>query len=65
MWLMIGGICKIHINIKNQVQNHSEELIQPEKTETKNILIEGENFVIYFTRYVNCKLMKMLSQQYL
>ena len=62
---MIVGICKIHINIKNQVQNHSEELIQPEKIETKNILIEGKTFVIYITRFVNCKLMKMLNQQYL
>ena len=61
---MIVGIYKMHINIKNRFHNHSGDLIRPEQTETKNIFIDEKNFkdfVIYFTRYVNCKSIKMLS----
>ena len=52
----------MHINIKNRFHNHSDDLIRPEQTETKNIFIDEKNFkdfVIYFTRYVNCKSIKI------
>ena len=43
----------MHINIKKQVHNHSDDLIKPEQIEAKNVLIDERNFkdlVIYFTR---------------
>ena len=52
------------INSKNWVHNHCENLVKPEKIETKNTLIDEENFkdiVVYFTWYVHCKSIKMLS----
>ena len=54
----------MHSNIKNQVHNHSNDLIKPEQIETKNILTDDKRFkdlVIYFTRYGNYKSIKMLS----
>ena len=54
----------MHIKVKNQVHNHSENLIKPEKIENKNILIDEvnfENLVIYFTGYVSCKSIKTFS----
>ena len=64
--ILIVGIYKDayqYINIKNQVHNHSDDLIKPEKIETKNILID-KNFkdvAIYFTRYVKYLPIKILS----
>ena len=55
--MIIVGIYKIHtkkINIKSQVHYHYENLIKPQKLETKNILIKKKIYkvlVIYFTRY--------------
>ena len=33
----------MHINIRNQVHNNSDNLIKPEKTEIKNIIIDEKN----------------------
>ena len=54
----------MHINIKNPICNHSNDLIKPEKIETKIILINKKNFkdlVIYFTRSGKYKAIKTLS----
>ena len=54
----------MHGNIKNRVHNYSDNSIEPEKIETKNILIDEKNLkdlVIHFTRYVNRKSMKCFS----
>ena len=54
----------MHVNIKNRICKYFNNLIESEKLETKNILIDEKNFkdsVTYFTRYVNCKSIKMLS----
>ena len=43
----------MHINIKKQVHNNSDDLIKPEQIETKNVVIDEKNFkdlVLYFTR---------------
>ena len=68
---MIVGIYKMHakeINIKNRVYNYYfDKLIKAKKLETKNILIDEKNykdFVIYFTRYVYRKSIKILSLHY-
>ena len=56
------------IIIKNRVYNyHSDNLVEAEKLDTKNILIDEKNYqdlTIYFTRYVYCKSIKMLSLHY-
>ena len=42
----------MHNNIRNQICNHSDDLIQPEKIETEKILTDKKIFqdlVIYFT----------------
>ena len=57
----------MHINIKNRAHNHSEDLMKPNKIETKNILIDEKKFkdlIIYFTRYINLRSMKMLSRYF-
>ena len=41
---MIVSRYKMHIDITNQYDNHSDNLIKPAKTETKNILIREKNF---------------------
>ena len=46
----------MHINNKNRVHRHSDNLIKPEKIRTKNISIDKENvkyLLIYFTKCVN------------
>ena len=56
------------IIIKNRVYNyHSDNLVEAEKLDTKNILIDEKNYqdlTIYFTRYVYSKSIKMLSLHY-
>ena len=55
------------INIKNRICNYSNSLIESEKLETKNILINEKiykDLVIYFTSCVNKKSMKMLNLHY-
>ena len=50
------------INIKNRVNNHSDELTKQQQTEIKNILINEKNFkdiMIFLNRYVNSKSIKM------
>ena len=67
MYLMTVGIYKIHtkkINIKNQVQYHYENLVKPKKTETRNILIDKKDLVIYFTRYHPDKSIRMINLYY-
>ena len=57
----------MHINIKNRAHSHSEDLMKPNKVETKNILIDEKKFkdlIIYFTRYINLRSMKMLSRYF-
>ena len=53
------------INIRNRVYNYYlYGLIKAKKLETKNILIDKKNYkymVIYFTRYVHSKSIKMLN----
>lgn len=44
MCFMIVSRYKMHIDITNQFDNHSDNLIKPAKTETKNILIDEKNF---------------------
>ena len=63
---MIVGIYKMQIreiNIKNRVYKYCfNNLIRTKKSETKNILINKTNYkdlMIYFTRYVHNKLIKM------
>ena len=71
MSLMFVGEYKMHfkeINIKNRVYNyHFGNLIKAKKLGTKKILFDEKNFkdlVIYFTRFVHRKLIKMLSLHY-
>ena len=56
------------INIKNRVYNyHFDNLIKAKILEFKNILIDEKNYanlVIYFTRYVHSKSIKMSSLNY-
>ena len=56
------------INIKNQVCNYCfGNLIKAKKKETKTILIKERNYkdlVIYFTSYVHCNSIKILSFHY-
>ena len=50
-------------NLKNQVC-YSDNLIEAKKLETKTILIDDrnyENMEIYFTRYIHCKSIKILT----
>ena len=53
------------INIKNRVYNYYfVNLVKAKKLENKNISIDEKNYkdlVIYFTRYVQSKPIKMLS----
>ena len=54
----------MHINIKSPIHDHSDDLIKLGQIEIKNILVHEKNvkdLVIYFARYVNCKLIKMWS----
>ena len=54
----------MHIKIKSRICNYFNNLIESEKLKNKNILVDEKNFknlVIYFTRYVNCNSIKMLS----
>ena len=56
-------------NTKNRVYDYYfDNLIKAKKLETKKILIDEKNLkdlVIYFTRYVHSKSIKMLSLHYL
>ena len=56
-------------NTKNRVYDYYfGNLIKAKKLETKKILIDEKNLkdlVIYFTRYVHSKSIKMLSLHYL
>ena len=68
---MIADIYKTHvkeINLKDSVYNYYfGNSIWPKKLKTKNILMDEknyENLVIYFTRYVGSKSVKMLSLHY-
>ena len=57
---------KMHINNKNWVHNHSDNLIKPEKIGTKNISIDKENFkylLTYFTKCVSWKVIKWLCDK--
>ena len=53
------------INIENRVYNYFDNLIKAKKKiETKNIFIDErnyKNFVIYFTKHIHKKSIKMLS----
>ena len=69
--LMIAGIHEIYIkeiNIKKRVYNYYfDKLVKEKKLETKNMLIDEKNYkdlVIYFTKYVCRKSIKMLSLHY-
>ena len=57
------SIYKIHVNIKNQIHNHPDNLFKPEKKRKKDEK-KIKDMVVYFTRYVNWKWMKMLSLYY-
>ena len=68
MCLMIVGMYKMHaneINIKNRVYNYYfDNFIKAKLLETKDILINEINYkdsMVYFTRYVFKKSIKMLS----
>ena len=68
---MIVHIYKVHtkkINLKNRVCNYCfDNFIKAKRLQTKNILIDEKNYkdlVIYFTRYVHSKSIKMLSLHY-
>ena len=56
------------INIKNQLYSyHFDNLVKAKKLETKKILIDEKNckdLIIYFTRYVHSKSIKMFSLHY-
>ena len=56
-------------NTKNRVYDYYfDNLIKAKKLETKKILIDEKNLkdlVIYFTRYVHSKSIKMFSLHYL
>ena len=56
------------INIKNRVYSyHFDNLVKAKKLDTKNIFIDKKNYkdlMIYFTRYVHRKLIKVLSLHY-
>ena len=56
------------INIKNRVYNYYfDNLIKGKELETKNILIDEKHpkdLLIYFTRNVHSKSIKMLSLHY-
>ena len=61
MYLKIVGIYK---NACQLQESSPWQFNQPEKIVTKNVLIYEKNFkglVICFTRYYNCKSIKMLS----
>ena len=64
---MIVAICKIHtkkINIKDKAHYDYENLIEPKKLETRNILIDKKSYKdleIYFTRYHPIKLVTRLN----
>ena len=45
----------MHVNIKNRICNHSDDLIKPGKIKSKNILINKKVKRFYFTRSVNYK----------
>ena len=65
--LKIASTCKMHINIKNQVQYHYENLIEPKKLETRNILIDKKrhkDLVNYFTIYHHDESTTMLNLYY-
>ena len=55
-------------DIKNRVSKyHFDNLVEAKKLETSNIKINEKNYkdlVIYFTRYVHKKSIKMLSLHY-
>ena len=56
------------IYVKNRVYNYYfDNLVKAKNLETKNILIDKKNYkdlVIYFARYVQSKLIKVLSLYY-
>ena len=56
------------INIKNRVYNYYfDNLVKAKEWDPKNILIDGKNYknlVIYFTRYVHIKSIKILIPHY-
>ena len=55
------------VNIKNRVYNYDFDHLIKEKKETKNILIDERNYknlVIYFTRCVYSKSIKMPNLYY-
>ena len=56
------------INIKNRIYNYYfNNLMKAQKLETKNIKIDEKmyiDFVIYFTRYVHSKSIKILTLYY-
>ena len=64
MYFKIMGTHKMHIKVYNY---YLDNLINVKKLETKNILIDKKNYkhlVIYFTRYVHCKSIKILNLHY-
>ena len=57
----------VYINIQNRICNNSNSLTELENLETENILIDEKNYkdlVIYFTKYVSSKSIKILSLHY-
>ena len=55
------------VNIKNRIYNYYFEILSKEKTRNKKIFINKKNYkdlVIYITRYVYKKSIKMLCLYY-
>ena len=57
LYLVIVGICKMYTNMQNQICNHFDDLINPEKQQTKIIYLikkklKQKDLMIYLTRYL-------------
>ena len=57
LYLVIVGICKMYTNMQNQICNHFDDLINPEKQQTKIIYLikkklKQKDSMIYLTRYL-------------
>ena len=47
MYLMIVGLFKIHIDIKDRICNHYDDSVKSEKIESQNILINKKTLKIW------------------
>lgn len=47
MYLMIVGLFKIYIDIKDRICNHYDDSVKSEKTESQNILIDKKTLKIW------------------